>query len=88
MLVTGFREWDLDLENLQSEATPVWVGKADVELDEPVAVMVAEGVSPNIMLDKVIMRAWSKENIPGSPTQTLVLRQRLLHLEPVAGFKW
>lgn len=51
------------------------------------AVMVAEGVSPNIMLDKVIMRAWSKENIPGSPTQTLVLRQRLLHLEPVAGFK-
>jgi hypothetical protein len=60
---------------------------ADVELDEPVAVMVAEGVSPNIMLDKVIMRAWSKENIPGSPTQTLVLRQRLLHLEPVAGFK-
>jgi hypothetical protein len=88
MLATDFREWDLDLENLQSDATPVWVGKADVELDEPVVAMVAEGVSPNIMLDKVTMGAWSEENIPGSPTQTLVLRQRLLHLEPVAGFKW
>lgn len=46
-----------------------------------------EDVVPRIILECTNdLKAQGDRNLPGAPTQTLVLRHRLVQLDPVAGF--